>query len=69
VFRLRIDGKAALHEFQSLLHAVETKPSPRPCRCETKAHPAVTDREMNLIRRSSQLHIELPHPAVLPGIV
>ena len=24
---LRVDGKAPLHEFQSLLHVVETKPS------------------------------------------
>jgi len=66
--RLRVDGKAALHEFQALLHAVETKPSPRLCRCEVKAHAAITDREMNLIRCSTQLYIELPHPAVIPGI-
>ena len=68
-FRLRVDGKAALHEFQAFLHAVETKPFPRLCRCEVKAHAAITDREMNRIRRFLQLHIELPHAAMLHRIV
>src|SRR5438309_1593341 len=61
-FGLRVDGKAALNEFQPLLHSVETKPSARFCGFEIKTHSAITDREMNLIRRSMQLHIELPHP-------
>src|SRR5882762_7258331 len=64
-FVLGVDGKTSLNEFQPLLHVVEAKPPARLCRFEIKAHAAITDREMNLIRRSIQLHIELPHPAVL----
>ena len=67
--RLRFDEKTALNEFQSLLHAVETKPSVLPCSFEVKAHAGITDREMNRIRRSLQLHIELPHAAMLHRIV
>ena len=64
-----VDGKTALHEFQSLLHVVETKPSARLCRFEVKAYAAVPDREMNLIRRCPQSHIELSYPAMLHCIV
>lgn len=68
-FGLGVDGDAALHEFQPLLHVGETKPSPRVCRFEIKAHTAITDCEMNFIRRSIQLHIELPHSAMLCRVV
>src|SRR3977135_3573270 len=68
-FGLGVDGKAALNELQPLLHVVATKPSARLCRFEIKAHAAITDREMNLIPRSIQLHIELPHPAVLRRVM
>ena len=67
--RLRFDEKTALNEFQSLLHAVETKPSALPCRFEVKAHAGITDREMNRIQRFLQLHTELPHAAMLHRIV
>jgi len=61
--------KTATNEFQSLLHAVETKPSALPCRFEVKAHAGITDREMNRIQRFLQLHTELPHAAMLHCIV
>jgi len=68
-FGLRVDGETALHEFQSLPHVVETKPSAGLYCFEVKAHAAITDREMNLLRRSVQLNIELPHSAMLHCIV
>ena len=49
---LRVDRKAALHEFQSLLHTVEAKPSPRFCSFEIKARAAITDGELDFTRRS-----------------
>src|ERR1700758_5646208 len=67
--RLRVDGTAALHEFQSLLHVVETKPSVRLCRCAVKAHAAIADRKVNLIRCRPQLSIEPPHAAMQHRIV
>src|SRR5258708_30403812 len=66
---LRVDEKTALNEFQSLLHAVETKPSALPCRFEVKAHAGITDREMNRIQRFFQLPTHLPPAALLPCIV
>ena len=66
---LRVDGKNSLHEFQPLLHAVETKPAALPCRFKVEACALFADREMNLIRCSLQLHIELPDPAVFHRIV
>lgn len=68
-FGLGGDGKTALNEFQPRPHVVQTKPSARLCRFEIKAHAAITDREMNLIRRSIQLHLELPHLAMLHRVV
>ena len=66
---LRVDEETAPNEFQSLLHAVETKPSALPCRFEVKAHAGITGREMNRIQRFLQLHTELPHAAMLHCIV
>jgi len=68
-FWLRVDGKTTAHQFQSLLHAVDTKALARSCRFEVEAHAGIADREMNLNRRSIQLHMELPRSAVLHPIV
>ena len=59
---LRVDGKSALREFQSLLHVVDTKPSARFCRLAAKTNARIIDGEMNLIRRSIQLDIEPTTP-------
>ena len=66
---LRVDGKDSFHEFQPLLNAVETKPTSFPCRFEVEACAIFADREMNLLRGSVQLHIELPHPAVFHRVM
>jgi hypothetical protein len=66
---LRVNGKAASYEFQTLLHAVETKPTGLPCLCDIKAQTAISDREMNLIRGGPQLSIELSRPAMLDRVV
>jgi hypothetical protein len=55
--------------FSRSCNTVETKSSARLCCRGIKAYAAINDREMNLIRRSTQLHIELMHPAVIHGIV
>jgi hypothetical protein len=43
------------------------RPSPwpfLPLYYKVEAHTVIADREMNLLRGSLQLHIELPHPAM-----
>ena len=66
---LRVDGKAALQEFESLPHAVEPKPSVRLFVFGIKAHTAITNREMNLAQSSIQMHVEPPHAAMLDRVV
>ena len=66
---LGFDGKRSIQEFQTLLHADEAKPSARLCRSDVKANAGVTNREMNLIRRSPQFNLEVPDPTVFCRIM
>ena len=60
----------SLHQLQPLLHAVDTK-ALRPAFpfLRLKAHAEIADRQLNLIRRSPQSSIDLPHTAMLHRIV
>ena len=45
----RVDGEDSLHEFQTLLHAVETKAALLLGRFDVKARAGIADRELNLL--------------------
>ena len=66
---LRFDGKDSLHEFQSLLHAIETKPSTFPCPFAVKASAGVAHRKMNFVGRTPQSHAEPLYAAVIHAVV
>ena len=65
----RLDGKRSVQHFQSFLHTNEAKPPASFCGFIVKAHPRITDREMNLTGRSPQSHFEVPYSTVFRGIV
>jgi len=66
---LGVDCERSLHEFQPFLYAIETKPSCLSCGFEIKTHATIIDGEMNLMRRSLELDVELPHAAMLHRVV
>jgi len=66
---LRFDGKRSVQDFQPLLHADEAKPSAFLSRFIVKARAGIRNREMNLTRRSPQLHFEVPYPTVFCRVV
>src|SRR5437667_9777966 len=61
---LRFDCQCTVQELQPLLHADQAQPSALLCYVEVKACAGVFHRQMNLIRRSPQAHLEVPRPTV-----
>jgi hypothetical protein len=58
-----------MHQFQPFLHADEAKPSAFLCRFAVKTCAGVSNRKMNLIRRSPQSYFDVPYPTVFYRIV
>src|SRR5580658_2705240 len=57
--QLRSNRDRAVHQPDSFLHADQTQTSAFHCCFKVKAHAGVANREMNLTRRSPELHGEV----------
>jgi len=66
---LRVDGKLPIHQLQPLPHTDNAEPVCFHCLFNVKTGSQITHCEVDLIRRVSQLYIELPHAAVLDRIL
>jgi hypothetical protein len=66
---LRVDGKLPIHKLRPLCHAGKAKPVSFHCLFNVKTGPRIAHGEPDRIRRVAQLHIKVPHAAVLDGIL
>jgi hypothetical protein len=66
---LRVDGKLPIQQLQPLRHADKAKPMGVHCPSDVKSGPRIAHGEANHIRSIAQLYIEVPHTAVLHGIL
>jgi hypothetical protein len=66
---LRFDEKRSLYQLQPFFHADEAQSSTLLCSFAVKADATVSNREMNLIRRSPQSHFDVLCPTVFYRIV
>ena len=67
--RLRFDYEIPIHELQSLTHADEAEPSSGLGSREVESVSSVADHEMDLVRRSPELHFEALDSTVFRRIV
>src|SRR3974390_2822986 len=67
--RLRVEEKLSPYEPHPLLHACKADSLALQCRFNVKAGTEVADGEMNLVRRSPQLHLKSFHAAMPDCVV
>ena len=66
---LRVNQKPPSHELHTLRHADEAKPLRFKCPFRVESGSRIAYGEVNRVGGATELHIEVPDPAVLNGIL